>query len=384
MTIDGTTSVADTQADDSSTNTATQADPGVAAQATPDAVATTSASKSDTARDPINGSREKLHRVAAMLAAGETPDAIREKLASGKPADTPAVQPGQDDRLSATELGLSEQEFSQLKRSNLHEKMLKMIPPSNRKAIARDILKDAQELSAQKDRAFAAASAAKAGEGKTDSKTTDANAAKAADASTKPDETSPPSVTMRTALDALVKLGTPSAERLRTLADVGGEEYAEQFKTEQSALLNGIKSTVEPMIATIENLAGLVLEQQFESAINQQKTIPGYDKLTPEQVQAIREQAESLMRSNAEIGLRYDRAVPIAANALFSTNIAAATKAQMASNAGKAVRGGIHDTSGADAQKRPISARERNIAIARYMLNNPSATPDEVRSAVMR
>jgi hypothetical protein len=312
--------------------------------------------------------------------------------AGGEGGSASAAASAGQDALEAAALGLSDKELAQLKRSPLHVSALKMIPPSNRKALAQQFLADAQQLAAEKDRLYQAQKGA--GKGKAGEEAGDKDAGEDAGAQTATDghastqtqtQTEAPSNagTPLEALDGFKQAFTISDETYRTLTDALGEDYAKAERASREAAVRQLEGAFTPLVQAVNFLSGVYAEQMFDRELEGMvKQSPVYaDVITdPAKRAALRAETDAFVRASGEMDLA--KAVRRAAASLFSVDIQQATLARAATSRQQTVRGGIHPTSGEASTRKPLSGRERYAAVAEYMAKHPTATAEEVRAAV--
>ena len=297
---------------------------------------------------------------------------------------TPQPAEAEGNTVTAKTLGLSDAEFNALKRGKVDPALLSAVPASNRKALARNLMQSQGEA----DRAYQATRGGQqpaAADGQSpDDATSDPDLATGPEGADAKAETS---TTARTDADSgPTQFGQTFAlsdADYGTLADFGGEEFADGMKGVIGKMSQHAGQQHQQMTGLVGYLLERVEQADFDAGLGQLSATPGFAKLGDAEKQALRSQAELLVRSHqgpfGSFTLR--DAVPQAAASLFQTNISQATQAQLLQRRGQSLlgspdRGGQRPA----ANQRPPSEKDRMLNIGRLLQGG--MTPEQARNAV--
>lgn len=369
-------------------NESPASDPSTAVNNAP--AQTQGSSSADTA--PAAEYREALER----LSKGETPQAINADLRSRNqgsaraesntaPASEASPEPSQPGQANEEGHGLDEKELNALRRAKFDMSVLKHMPASNRKAVARGLMASQAETDRQYQQKMAEARGAGGqqntqAEPTTPNEQTNQSEANAEDSAGK--EQRKADDQQASQASAAQPSFTMSDDEYRTLVDTYGEDFAKFTKQREERLVHGLQKQYEPFMNIALNLASHFERTEFDKAITSLKAQPGFDKITDDDVQAIRKKADLLIRAADDPrSYRYEEAVSDAAASLFKQNSQQAAQARLA-QARKTSLNGSPDRgriTGNDAG-RPMNETQRMHAILANM--KAGMSPQQAAEAV--
>lgn len=382
-------------------------------QTTPPASADTNAATAD---NTAPSAKEVAREAFARLERGEAPDAVNRELyqkakpgtaapsgTSATPAakeGTPAGGSGQQgesktppaDNASPTgeqtaPENVTPEDLQVLRRAKFDLSAWKHIPPSNRRAIINNF----KASQAEADRQF---QQGRAGSGQpapasTPSQTqtgrqdeaTPAEGQQREAAGGQPPAASPPPAAQQppAAGPDIAKLIDP--KDLETLRNLGGDELADTFTR---GIQNAVQATLQqvaPQQEMVNWLINQVEEREFGDAISNLKSQPGFENLTPEQVQAIRAKSDLLIRAAGDLkSYRHEQGVSDAAASLFRSNVQQTAQANLLRGRQASLQQGAERGTGRIPAPRTLTPQQRHHAIFEKL--QEGMTPDEARRAV--
>jgi hypothetical protein len=376
----------------------------------PEVASTPAASPPPTSQSSASGTTANTAPVVAperealqRLQAGENPRDVNKALygapaksAPATPATTDATKPPQpalnaDGTPKAEETyGLEAKELAALKRGKFDAELLKHMPLSNRKAIAKGLAASQAEA----DRQFQAAKngGKPTGEPATgDAATTAAtdpnqpNAGKqdvATATGDKGKEGKDAPASTATAVDPFSAYEFPASD-YETLVDIGGEEFAKTTKGQFEALGRHMQAAYQPLMGLVSYAMERFENADFSEALTGLKKTPGFESIdsNAEHVAQLREKATFLVRTAADPrSYSFKEAVSDAAASLFRNNVNTAAQAQLlrgrqASLNSAPDKGGPRVTT-----PRPMTETDRMRAIGAKLSQGMS--PAQARAAV--
>lgn len=386
---------------------------GTTAEATPASPAATAlATPGETKQPALVVSPER--DVANALAAGKSMESIlteRRQQDKGRATAT-RIQPGSQPTATSTpapgqpgteagaaageDLGLNDKELGALSRGKFDLALLKLIPATNRKALARKFMASQAET----DRQYQLAKAGKAPNTPAGGDAAAQAAAEAGESRPLQDAETPPmgegeagngkapAPAAAAAQAAPTPIAGPtfalSEQDRGTLVEIGGEAFADTYTKHMQGVASHVYQTqVQPLQNVIGFLANKLDALEFDDAFTDLSKQPGFTQLGEAEKKSIKERVPVLLRAAGnQTAYGIPEAVMDAAASLFRTNIHQAVQASLVTQRNQSLAGGADRGTNRNTPSRAMDEVSRTRAIGQYMASHPGVKPRDAAMAV--